>query len=85
MARAFEAYGIETSIAEIDPAIHAAAEQYFGVHKPSGQLYLEDARTVLRREDVGVSCVGNATKIRTDWFMLQRFDYIIHDVVRRLS
>jgi spermidine synthase len=61
---------IIVDIAEIDPAVFDLARKYFGIDKLDqleGNVYIEDARKVVRRE---IEQGGS-----------KKWDYIIHDVV----
>ncbi|KAK4054676.1 hypothetical protein OIO90_003488 [Microbotryomycetes sp. JL221] len=50
VARAFEARQINTTIVEIDQVVYQHAHSYFRLQKPTGGVYIEDARLFLRRK-----------------------------------
>lgn len=86
--RALMQHNINLTVVEIDPVVYEYARQYFGVPEPAGGVYLEDARAFLRRKSSVVSISTAVPRSLTFTHFstrLQRYDYVIHDVVRRLS
>ncbi|KAI9844169.1 MAG: hypothetical protein M1837_005769 [Sclerophora amabilis] len=70
-ATALISHGINTTIVEIDPAVHEYATQFFGL--PSNHhLIIDDAVHFVQDHTV--------TKIRAQAGEERRYDYIIHDV-----
>lgn len=46
LPKLLDKYGVETDVAEIDPAVVEIAREYFG-YSPSGEVFIEDGRYVL--------------------------------------
>lgn len=48
-ARRLKLMGFEVDAAELDPAIHRIANEWFGLREEDARVFLHDARTVMRR------------------------------------
>jgi hypothetical protein len=63
---------LQTTIVEIDPAVYAAARQYFGLSDPTangGSVHLQDARTF----------VGNRSALNVEMTQPVLYDIVVHD------
>lgn len=74
-ASAFQRHNISTTIIEIDPAVYAAARQYFGLADPGPEkVFLEDARgwVAQRRAAIDSSSTDFDKKP-------ELYDIVVHD------
>lgn len=51
IARSLQSLQLIVSVAEIDPKVYRYARDYFGMQRPNGRLYIEDARQTLRSSE----------------------------------
>jgi hypothetical protein len=72
-ASAFARHNISTTIVEIDPAVYAAARQYFGLSDPGpGKVFLQDAKAWVTQK--------RASIVATDTVVKQElYDIVVHD------
>jgi len=71
-AAAFSRHNISTTIVEIDPAVYAAARQYFGLPDPGpNKVFLEDAKgwVTRKRESLATDIEGKQ----------ELYDIVVHD------
>ena len=72
-ASAFTRHNIPTTIVEIDPAVYAAARQYFGLPDPGADnIFLEDAKGWVTNKRASISAAG--TKATQNLY-----DIVVHD------